>query len=166
MSTEETMDQNLEAMLGAEAAAATNPIQTSIKGLSKEQRAVLKDMVDRTIEEQDGGGPDVVARRYLVAESQLNAELVHAFDQRYSSPQALRQANKVIGKALDHMVAAARREPDANATEDRLAVAQAVRVTSTKIPEKPPVKYGDLSDLEFARQKSQIRTLTLTGGRH
>jgi hypothetical protein len=59
MSTEETMDQNLEAMLGAEAAAATNPIQTSIKGLSKEQRAVLKDMVDRTIEEQDGGGPDV-----------------------------------------------------------------------------------------------------------
>jgi hypothetical protein len=31
----------------------------------------------------------------------------------------------------------------------------AVRGTSSKMPEKPPVKYGDLSDLDFAKEKAK-----------
>jgi ElaB/YqjD/DUF883 family membrane-anchored ribosome-binding protein len=99
---------------------------------------------------------DDFAKRWLIAESKLNPALTTAFDNRYQSKEHLRAANRQVKKSFDKLLKAAKAAPDPQATEDRWAVAAAVRGTSTKIPERGPVKYGDLNDAEFAAEKKKL----------
>jgi hypothetical protein len=89
------------------------------------------------------------ARRWLTAESVTNQRLVEAFDHRYDSAEAARRADKMVKKAREKFLAAAKKEPDPQATADRAAVTWAVRNTTTVAPPAPPVRYGDLTDAEF-----------------
>jgi hypothetical protein len=86
----------------------------------------------------------------------LNPALTAAFDNRYASKDHLRQANRQVKKSMDKLLKAAKAMPDRQATEDRMAIAAAVRGTSTKIPEKGPVRYGDVNDAEFAKEKAKF----------
>ena len=83
------------------------------------------------------------AKRWLIAESKLNPALTAAFDNRYASKDHLRQANKKVKKSMDKMLKAAKAMPDPQATEDRWAVAAAVRGTSSRVPERPTNKFSE-----------------------
>ncbi|MFY9881131.1 MAG: hypothetical protein WBE94_12665 [Pseudolabrys sp.] len=83
------------------------------------------------------------AKRWLIAESKLNPALTAAFDNRYASKDHLRQANRQVKKSMDKMLKAAKAMPDPQATEDRWAVAAAVRGTSSRVPERPTTKFSE-----------------------
>ena len=83
------------------------------------------------------------AKRWLIAESKLNPALTAAFDNRYASKDHLRQANRQVKKSMDKMLKAAKAMPDPQATEDRWAVAAAVRGTSSRVPERPTNKFSE-----------------------
>ena len=84
------------------------------------------------------------AKRWLIAELKLNPALTAAFDNRYASKDHLRQANwQVKKKSMDKMLKAAKAMPDPQATEDRWAVAAAVRGTSSRVPERPTNKFSE-----------------------
>lgn len=111
---------------------------------------------DRMLREAGAVVGDDFAKRWLIAESKLNPALTAAFDNRYASKDHLRQANRQVKKSMDKLLKAAKAMPDRQATEDRMAIAAAVRGTSTKIPEKGPVRYGDVNDAEFAKEKAKF----------
>ena len=111
---------------------------------------------DRMLREAGAVVGDDFAKRWLIAESKLNPALTAAFDNRYASKDHLRQANRQVKKSKDKLLKAAKAMPDRQATEDRMAIAAAVRGTSTKIPEKGPVRYGDVNDAEFAKEKAKF----------
>ena len=67
----------------------------------------------------------------------------------------MRQADRQIKKSMDKLLKAARAMPDQIVTQDRMAVAQAVRGASSRAPERPAIKYGDLTDAEFAKEKAK-----------
>jgi len=60
-------------------------------------------------------------------------------------------------RLTNQIVADAKSMPNREATEDRAAVVAALRWASTdKAPEAPPVRYGDLTDKEFAAEKKRL----------
>jgi hypothetical protein len=77
-----------------------------------------------------------------------------AWDARYQSPENLRRANRLAGKAMDRLIKQAKRDHyDQHATEDRRAIADAVRNSGKFTPDDRPVKYGDMTDAEFAAER-------------
>jgi hypothetical protein len=93
---------------------------------------------------------DGYVERYLRAESQLDPALSKAWDERHLSPEHARQYARHEKRALERLVATAKREPNPEATEDRWAVTAAIRGGSQgRPPEEKPVNLGDLNDSEF-----------------
>lgn len=138
-------------------------LQNSVQALYEHQRQQQdqKDL-DRVVESADALLRDAglavgkdFARRWLLAEAQLDQNLVAAFDARNQSPQHERYYKKQEQKALQRLIDAAKREPDQEATANRMAVAAAVRGTSTKMPELKPPRYGDMTDAEFNAEKKK-----------
>jgi len=95
------------------------------------------------------------SRRFLMSEAMANPQLREAFDTRFNSKDHLRRFERIAEKMEQKLLRAARAEPDQQATADRAAVAAAVRATSSKIPEKGPVRYGDMDDATFAKEKAK-----------
>lgn len=101
--------------------------------------------------------PDDFAKRYLVAEYQLNPELKDAWDHRRDSREHDQRASHLLRKEFKKMREAARRIPDQQATEDRAAVTAAVRGSSRYAPElPPPPNFRRMTDSQFAQEKDRL----------
>jgi hypothetical protein len=95
-------------------------------------------------------------KRCMVAEAQLDPQLRVAFDQRYRSPQHGKHADKLVEKAMQRLLKSASSQPDPQATADHQLVAAAVRNASSNRPfEAPAVRYGELNDAQFAKEKAK-----------
>src|SRR5262249_25158050 len=104
---------------------------------------------DKLLQESGLAMGDEWARRWLIAEAQLNPALAQAFDQRHQSPDRFARQEK---KVMERLLKAAKSQPDPEATANRMAVAAAVRGTTGKVPEEKPIRYGDLTDAEFKKE--------------
>jgi hypothetical protein len=99
-------------------------------------------------------GDDFV-RRWLISESQLNPQLIAAFDNRNNSAEHNRRYQRIERKVLERLFNDAKRQPDPEATADRYAVVAAMRGgTGQPAPDKP-VKYGELSQAEFEKIRQE-----------
>lgn len=96
------------------------------------------------------------AQRYLLSEALINAELRNSFDARNSGPEAAQALQRAVKRAETSFIKAARSRPDPEATADRDAVAASMKAASNVIPPEPPVRYGDLTDAEFAKEKAKF----------
>ena len=95
--------------------------------------------------------PADFAERWLTAEAVKDQKLRAAFDNRYSSPQAYSFAQSQVRKAIERLYKAAKSLPDIEATEDRALVTAMMRGASKAMPAPRPVRYGDMTDVEFNR---------------
>ena len=101
--------------------------------------------------------PEFVVKGWLLDHAGKNKAIDKIFDNRESNPQAFKQmlarmqkdfaatTSKVLGKQVD-----------ANATEDRQAVAAAVKGATTRAPESRPPDIGKMSDHEFREYQKSI----------
>ena len=65
----------------------------------------------------------------------------------------MRRFQRFEKNAFERLYKSTKAEPDPIATADRHAVAAAVRGASGALPPEKPVRYGDLTDSEFAAEK-------------
>jgi hypothetical protein len=93
--------------------------------------------------------PKDFAHRWFVSEATMNPELRRAFDHRNDSPQARAFAERAFKRAVNPLYETARKQPDANATADRNAVAAAMKGYTGSPPPEQPVNIGNLSNAEF-----------------
>jgi len=105
--------------------------------------------------------PEGRVNDWLTAQAVTNPLLREAFDNRYKSAQHRQAAERVVKRLTDAFIAQAR-EDHAYAEglmvhADREAVAQHLRTASiTKLPEPPPVRFGDITDAELSRQWEKL----------
>jgi hypothetical protein len=103
--------------------------------------------------------PANYAERHLLAEYTINKEFAAAWDHRYDNEQACEHARKVTERVLKSLEKAARDVPrpeDLLATEDREAVAAAVRGASARVPERKLPNFNLMSDAEYLRERKQL----------
>jgi hypothetical protein len=94
-----------------------------------------------------------------MAEANIHAEMRRLYENTFPDPATYRaSAAAYVRKAIDRMHREARRPRiDLDATNDRLAVAQAVRgASSNKLPPEPPPNLGKMTDGEFKRYTEQF----------
>lgn len=95
--------------------------------------------------------PEGYVKNALMAAS-YNPDIAQAFDNRGENPRAY---TKVMRKLQDLIIQNAKSMPDREATEDRLAVAAAVRGATAKSISEKPADYGSMNDAEFAKELSK-----------
>lgn len=101
-------------------------------------------------------GEDFV-ERWFAAEANMNPQLRDAFDKRYEFAQHRRQYEKLADKAMGRLMKSARSQPDPEVTADKMAVVAALKgASSSQAPPDPPVRYGDLTDGQFAAEKKKL----------
>ena len=101
--------------------------------------------------------PEDFARRWLIAEANLDPELHHAWHSRYEDGDALRRCTAALRRSFNKMRTEASRMADPDATADRAAVVDAMtrgRASGT-IETKAP-DLSRMSDQEFARYKEGL----------
>ena len=96
--------------------------------------------------------PPDFAKRWLLAEAQLDPVLNEAWQRRYESPEKQYRAERQVEKALHRMRNAAAAIPDKEITEDVRSVAWAVRGGTRQAPEAPPKNYAKMSNSEFRKE--------------
>jgi len=79
----------------------------------------------------------------------MTRSLERIFNPRHESAEHLRAWNQIEKKMMARLYKEAKSQPDQQATEDRAAIAAAVRGSSkAPLPEKPK-DYGAMNDAEF-----------------
>lgn len=96
---------------------------------------------------------DELVEGFLHARASKDQRIAQAWVNRDKNPQAFASVLKTLGKELSGKFADM---PDSQVTEDRAAVAAAVRGASTKASESPPPDYSKMSDAEFKRHKESL----------
>lgn len=98
--------------------------------------------------------PDYAIRGWLSSEAEADPRINKVWEQRHQNPAA---AKKLLTGLKSKFAAeqAKQKTPDAEVTSDKLAVAAAVRGTSTKAPETPSPNYGAMDDKQFAAEKAK-----------
>ena len=102
--------------------------------------------------------PDDFARRWLIAEASLDAELHHDWHHRHESPDDMRRCQSTLRRTLNKLREEAKRMPDPDATADRAAVAASIMKDgrSSVAIQKPPPDLSRMSDQEFAKYKEGL----------
>ena len=94
--------------------------------------------------------PEDFARRWLIAEANLDPELHHAWHSRYEDGDALRRCTAALRRSFNKMRAEASRMSDPDATADRAAVVDAMtRGRASGQFEKPAPDLSRMSDNEL-----------------
>jgi hypothetical protein len=98
---------------------------------------------------------DYAVRGWLSDKAEADPRINEIWNNRQSNPQAAKKLVVALKSEFAKEQAKKAKAPDANATEDRLAVAQAVRGTSTRAPEQSAPNYGQMNDADFAKEKAK-----------
>lgn len=93
------------------------------------------------------GISDRLVRAWIEGMAEENPKLTNAWIARKDNPQAF---NRVVEKLSRDFKKEFEKRPDANVTEDREAVAAAVRGASTETPKAKDPEYKSMSDAQFA----------------
>ena len=109
--------------------------------------------MQQTIEEVRGDLPkdvydDDMVEGWLNALAIKDPRLTQAYLQREQNPRAWGKVKSELGKKLQDRF---NKLPNREATDDREAVAQAVRGASTKVNTDPPPKFGQMSNTEYRK---------------
>ena len=132
-------------------------LQSEIDSLKRE-RLIERERTDvaKVISELKGDAqiPDYAVRGWLSTMAESDPRINSIWEQRDSNPQAAKKL--VAGLKAKFAAEQAKNKPvDADATSDKLAVAAAVRGTSTKAPEEPKKNYGAMNNAEFRQELSK-----------
>lgn len=101
--------------------------------------------------------PAEFARRWLIAEANLDPELHHAWHNRYESEDAMRVCRNTLRRSLTKMREEASRMPDPDASGDRALVIDAIKRGGLSGPiEKREPDLSRMSDQEFQAYKEKI----------
>jgi hypothetical protein len=95
-------------------------------------------------------------KQWLAGEAMLDPALRDAFDHRYDSDQHGRRAKKLIGKAIERMVASVKSQPDPAVTADKYAVTWAVKNSNQAAPAERPKDLGAMNDKTFAEELRKL----------
>lgn len=92
---------------------------------------------------------DDVVEAWIDAQARRDNRLQRAFLERKAKPEVFQRVAKELGREFSKRVS---KRPDPALTEDREAVAAAVRGASThRAPESPPPSFGKQSNAEFRK---------------
>lgn len=122
-----------------------------VEGKLSELNAVsYRHDMDKTINEIRGDlDPDLVdddlVESWLDAQARKDPRLARAWLERSNNPKAFDKVKAELGKSLARKFA---KLPDRGATEDRAAVAAAVRGASTRTPEERPANYAGMGNAD------------------
>lgn len=97
--------------------------------------------------------PGDFVERWLRAEYQLDAELHHAWNNRYESDDAKRQAQNSVRRAMDRLLDATKKVPDPETQEviaTRSAISAFMLRGSRPPPPSGPPNYSAMTDKEFS----------------
>lgn len=86
---------------------------------------------------------------YLEQMAREIPQITAAFVNRHNDPRMLQKWERYLAKQVDADFPQTQIDPVA--TEDREAVAQAVRGASTKVTAEPPPKFGGMSNAEYRK---------------
>jgi len=100
--------------------------------------------------------PPDFARIWLNSECATNPEFLATLDRRYDSADDARRADRLVKKAAERFLKAAKSTPDPEATADRAAVVWAVRNNTRIAPPEQPKDYGSMSDGEFKAEVAKL----------
>jgi len=92
-------------------------------------------------------------------EYQTNPEFSNAWETRHSSQEAASAVSRTVDRAIRNLQkeVAQRRAYDADVTEDRAAVTEAIRRGAhSNVPEEPAKNYGSLNDAELRDELSKF----------
>jgi hypothetical protein len=122
----------------------------------RQEKADFEETVEAASDMLEGlshlGDHKEYAKRWLLAEAQLNPQLLEAWQHRRDSPEHQRHAVSTLKRAFKQMQKSAARMPDPEATEDRAAVTAAVRGSSrSPQPERAP-DYSRMTQNELDRE--------------
>jgi len=92
---------------------------------------------------------DTLVEAWLDAQARQDPRLQRAWLDRVSNPKQFQKVQQQLAKGFQSKFS---KLPDKQATDDREAVAAAVRGTSTKAPEGKAPNYSRLGNNEFAEQ--------------
>lgn len=96
------------------------------------------------------------AKRWFLAEAQLDPNLKEVWDHRRDSPEHQAYAVRALKRAFKKMQHSAKRTPDPHATEDRAAVTAAVRGAGGRVPDSVRPNYERMNPAEFAAEKDRL----------
>ena len=128
-------------------------VQAVETGLQEWRQDQTKRAVSETIQEVRGDIPadfmdDDMVEGWLDAQARKDPRLAQAFLQRETNPRQWNKVKAALGKQLNDRF---KKLPDRQATDDREAVAAAVRGASTKVSAEPAPKFGSQSNAEFRK---------------
>ncbi len=126
-------------------------LQRKVEQLERSQTATReKDDLTKVIKDLKGEAPvpDWAVRGWLSTVAEQNPAINDIWNNRESNPSAAKKLVASLKKQWD--AEQAKNKPvDTEATSDKMAVAAAVRGTSTKAPEESPKNYGAMNGTEF-----------------
>lgn len=89
---------------------------------------------------------------WMEGKAKRDERLMSAWVNRHKNPQQWGKVQAGLNRELTKKFSS---QPDPNLTEDRQAVAAAVRGTSTKAPDGKAPAYGNMSDQEFSQEAAK-----------
>ena len=100
---------------------------------------------------------DDLMDRWFASKALKDPRLREAWDNRLRSEQHWRRADKLIEDSTRGLMKFLRNQIDTDVTSDKMAVAAALKgASSSTAPPEGPVRYGDLTDREFANEKKRL----------
>lgn len=126
-------------------------VQAIKAGQTELQNRKFKEDMEVTVKDIRGDlDPDVfdnsLMESWLDREARLDPRLQRAWLQKESDPATFNRVKAELGKRFHKQFS---KLVDKQATEDRMAVTQAVRGASTRAPVEQPANYGRKSNAEF-----------------
>jgi hypothetical protein len=132
-------------------------LQKEVENLKRSHTAAKeRDDLTKVIRDLKGDAhvPDWAVRGWLSTVAEQNPAINDIWNNRESNPSAAKKLVASLKKSWD--AEQAKNKPvDAEATTDKLAVAAAVRGTSSKSPEEPKKNYGGMNNAEFRQELSK-----------
>lgn len=122
------------------------------------QRYIFRQDMDKTVAAIRGDLPadyfdDTLVKSWINARADEDPRLAQAWVNRHTNPK---QFEKVVGSLKGEFAKKYGKLPDKQATDDRIAVADAVRGASTKAPVGQAPDFSRLSDAQFAAEKDKM----------
>ena len=130
--------------------------QHALAQKAREDFAQVKSDAVQKLQAADIPVNDDLVERWFASEAIKDPRLRDAWDNRLRSEQHWRRADKLLENSTFKLMKFLRSQIDADVTTDKMTVAAALKGASGTPPPEGPVRYGDLTDREFAAEKKKL----------
>lgn len=128
------------------------PVQQLDPNVSRMLNRIEREDINKLVNSVKGDADveDDLVEAWIDAQARRDTRLQRAWLERDANPKAFEQIAKQLGKEFAKRTA---KKPDPALTEDREAVAAAVRGASTqRAPESAPPAFGGMSNVDFRNE--------------